>query len=159
LAWKRATLLLAVFLLPPIVYFGPSGYRKAQMDKEVDRLCAVDGGIRVFEHVLLPSSKFDQFGFPTVPLTTSKAAKDADFVIDDEIVEVVKGDLHGRSTPSLHKSLTKVVRVFDKKVLGTSIGYYRYGGDPDGPWHPSHYMGCTEELGKRLVSAVFSKSP
>jgi hypothetical protein len=159
LALKSMALLLVGVVLLLIAYFAPSAYRKAQMDKEVDRLCALDGGSRVFERVLLPSDKFDQFGYPNVPLSSSKGAQSASYVVDTELSELVKGNPTGRGAPSLHRFSSKIVRVSDKKILGEAVGYYRFGGDPEGPWHPSSYTGCTEEAGKNLIRAIFRKIP
>lgn len=40
---------------------------KDRLDREVKRLCAIDGGIRVYETVTLPAGKFDQYGQISVP--------------------------------------------------------------------------------------------
>ena len=140
-------------------YFVPSAYRKAQMDKEVDRLCALDGGVKVFEKISLPAESFDRFGHPNVPLSTSKAAQSSAFVVDAIVVELVKGDPYGMDRPSLHKFTSKAIRLSDGKVLGIAVGYYRFGGDPDGPWHPSNYTGCTSEPGEQVIGKVFSRAP
>jgi len=150
--------LLAIAILL-IAYFGPSAYRKSQMDKEVDRLCAVDGGIKVFERILLSADKFDLFGNPNVPLSTSRGAEASAYVVVAEIEVLVRGSTSGRDVPSLNRFVSKAVRASDKKILGEAIGYYRFGGDPAGPWHPSNYTGCTHEPGKNLNRAVFLKAP
>lgn len=157
---RRILLFLAIGLpLLVISYFAPSAYRKSQMDAEVDRLCAVDGGIKVFERIFLPSEKFDQFGNPNVPLSSSKAVQFSPYVIDAELSEVTKGDPSGRGTPTLRRYTSKIVRISDGKVLGIAVGYSRFGGESEGPWHPSSYTGCTEEPGKQLSRAVIARMP
>ena len=61
-AAKRSGAVIAGLSILVAAYFGPSSYRKAQMDKEVDRLCAVDGGIKVYETVKLPADQFNEWG-------------------------------------------------------------------------------------------------
>ena len=112
----------------------------------------------MFENVSLSPDQFDQFGNPNVPLSTSKSAQLSPFVVVAEVSELVKGDPSGRGRPALHRATSKVVRVSDRKVLGEAIGYYRFGGESEGPWHPSSYMGCTEEPGKHLNRAVFVRT-
>ena len=141
-----------------IAYFGPSAYRKAEMDKEVDRLCAVDGGVKVYEKVSLPPENFDQFGNPMVPLATSRNAGLSAYVLEANVEHLVKGGPGSRGTPALHRVTSRAIRVSDKKLLGEAVGYYRLGGDPEGPWHPSNYVGCTEEPGRKLNHAVFVQS-
>ena len=154
---KTTAIYLAAFVVILISYFGPSAYRKTQADKEVDRLCAMDGGLKVIEKVLLSSDKFDQFGNPLVPLSTSKAAQSSAYVLDASVIEIVKGGSGGSGEPAIHRFTSKAIRVSDKKVLGVAVGYYRFGGEPEGPWHPSSYTGCTEEPGKQINRAVFSR--
>jgi hypothetical protein len=49
---------LLILLLLTACTSGPS---KGGLDAEVDRLCAIDGGIRVYERVTLPPDKFDKW--------------------------------------------------------------------------------------------------
>ena len=153
--WKKAALVLVGFVTLVVIYFGPSEYRKAQMDKEVDRLCALDGGIKVYERVILPEDKFDRFGNPAVPLSTSTNAKTAHYVLVAKLEELVKGGPNDRGQATLHRFSSKAIRVSDDRVLGEAVGYYRRGGDTEGPWHISHYTGCTDEPGKKLAREIF----
>lgn len=157
--WKKTALLFGGIAVVLIVYIGPSSYRKAQMDKEVDRLCAVDGGIRVYESVSLPSDQFNKWGDPKIPSSRNREAERALYNIHSEVRAVVKGDEHGRGQPTLNRFYSKVVRKADERVLGESISYGRSGGDPESPFHPSHYAGCTAAANsKDLLRAVFVKA-
>jgi hypothetical protein len=49
-----------------------SGSSKRELDAEVDRLCAIDGGIRVYETVTLPPDKFNERGEITFYKPTQK---------------------------------------------------------------------------------------
>lgn len=159
MAFRRAFAIASISLVLAIAaYFGPSAYRKGQMDAEVDQLCAVDGGIKVYEQVSLPANRFDGFGDPDIPLASSKSASLSDYVLIAEVRVLVAGGHDGRGAPSLSRFVSKAIRVSDKKILGEAVGYYRFGGDPVGPWHPSSYTGCTYEPGKKLSRAVFAKA-
>ena len=46
---------------------GCSGPSKSELDAEVKRLCAIDGGIKVYETVTLPSERFDEHGNVRIP--------------------------------------------------------------------------------------------
>lgn len=139
------------------VYFGPSEYRKAQMDREVDRLCAVDGTIKVHEKVKLPADRFNKWGDPSVPLIGAKDVNASDYYLESTIEVIVAGDPNGYGSPALHRFRNRAVRASDGKVLGEAVGYYRSGGDADGPWHPSSYTGCSADSGKLLARAVFTR--
>jgi hypothetical protein len=128
------------------------------MDKEVDRLCSLEGGTKVFEYVVLPADKFDGFGNPAVPLSITKAAQSSPYVVEADVVPVVKGSPDGFGMPSLHRMSARAIRVSDKKILGEAIGFYRSGGEPVGPWHTSQYTGCTHEPGKNLNRLVFKRA-
>ena len=49
---------------------------KDRLDAEVRRLCAQDGGVKVYEKVLLPPSKFDSGGVVSVPLESNSKPAD-----------------------------------------------------------------------------------
>lgn len=61
------TMTLAIVLL--------AGCEKYELDRRMEELCKKDGGIRVYETVKLPASKFDQNGDP-VPGTKSREMED-----------------------------------------------------------------------------------
>ncbi|MBK7812955.1 MAG: hypothetical protein IPJ52_00920 [Rhodocyclaceae bacterium] len=54
-------LLLALLALLPLVA-GCATPSQMAVDAEVKRLCAIDGGIKVYETVKLPADKFNQWG-------------------------------------------------------------------------------------------------
>ena len=60
---KRISLLLLVSSIVYATFFT----EKARLDREVKRLCAIDGGITVYETVKLPAERFDGYGQIRVP--------------------------------------------------------------------------------------------
>lgn len=120
---------------------------KDRLDAEVLRLCARDGGVKVYEKVKLPAEKFDTFGVAQVP-SKDKAKPEDDYFFERDVQYLKKGN------PELWRSQHRLIRRKDGKVLGESVRYSRRGGDMPGPWHESSFS-CPdigEQLGiERLV--------
>ncbi len=142
------------FLIPmlcalPFVAACASGPSKADLDDEVRRLCAIDGGIKVYETVRLPAEKFDPYGNVRVPSKARAKPKD-EYFFEREQTNLVAGD------PQMHQTIHKIIRRTDGKLMGTSIWYSRGGGDLPGPWHPSSLI-CPEisKNAPSLESAIF----
>jgi hypothetical protein len=105
-------------------------------DSEVNRLCAIDGGIKVYETVKLPADKFNQYGSIQIP--EKAKAKPTDEYYYEWNVDYLK-----RANPELWRSEHRIVRMVDGKLLGSFVRYSRRGGDMPGPWHDSSYS-CPE---------------
>lgn len=144
-----------VAVLIALLWFGASswygGGRNFYYDWQVDRMCAVDGGVKVYETVKLPADRFNKYG--NIGVTDRKHAKPTDeyyFEIDDKYFR--------RGDPNLIRSVTRVIRRSDVKVLGESIRYGRGGGDFPGPWHPSSFD-CPQirDAEGKLESSIFLK--
>jgi hypothetical protein len=128
--------------------FWYSGGRKFYYDWRVDQMCAVDGGVKVYETVKLPAERFDKYGNIDVPnLKYAKPTDEYYFEIDDKYFR--------RGDPNLIRSVTRIIRRSDGKVLGESIRYGRGGGDFPGPWHPSTFD-CPSIKELRLESSIFT---
>ncbi|QDX80633.1 hypothetical protein B9N43_04860 [Denitratisoma sp. DHT3] len=118
---------------------------KSELDAEVRRLCAIDGGIKVYETVGLPADKFNEYGqINFYRATQGENALGPEYSFVEEIRYYQSGN------PELWRSLYRVIRRSDGKTLGESIGYSRRGGDALGPWHESSY-GCSQEYGDTLL--------
>lgn len=130
----------AVALVIGMTWFGASfwyaGGQKFYYDMQVKQLCAVDGGIRVYETVKLPAEKFDKYGNVRVP-----AKKDAK--LGDEYY--YERDIHyyRQGNPAMWQLHFQIYRRVDNKLLGEATGYARRGGDIPGPWHESSF-GCPD---------------
>jgi len=142
----RFLALLLVFLA------GGCVREKDLLDEQVRKLCAVDGGVKVHEKVLLSASRFDEFGEIRVP--PKELAKSADEYFYEWNVEHYK-----KGNPEMWRSHYKLIRRQDDKLLGEAIVYSRRGGDLPGPWHDSSYS-CPEKSDiKYMKLAVFIKDP
>lgn len=143
--------IISLVLLLQFVTACASGPNKAELDAEVKRLCAIDGGVKVYETVTLPPDKFNQWG--NIDLPNKRYAKPSDeYYFESEDYYYQKGN------PRLLRSRTWIVRRSDGKVLGESIRYGRGGGDRPGPWHESSFdcPPIADAEGK-LESSIFLK--
>jgi len=144
---KGIAMASAGFVLLLTAYLGPSEYRKAQMDAEVERLCAIDGGVKVYARAELPKEMFSSKGYSEIPLVIDARESKAAFVVENRSAPLKVGEKIGNWRPILFKNHLRVVRTSDNFVLGETIGYTRVGGDPVGPWPPSSKGGsCLREV-------------
>jgi len=104
-----------------------------ELDQEVKQLCAVDGGVKVYETVSVPADYFDEYGVARFPGATPLQPYGQDYRRNWEIKYYRKGD------PEMVRSHLSIVRLKDGKVLGEAIRYSRVGGDIPSWLHPSHF--------------------
>ena len=128
-----------------------AGCEQVKLDEEVRRLCAIDGGIKVYETVTLPQDRFDRYGAIRIP--SKEDAKPTDqFYYEHSTTYLRTGD------PVMWRSQHRVIRATDGKLLGESVSYSRRGGDIPGPWHESSF-GCPEVgIRPNLNESVFIKA-
>ncbi len=109
-------------------------------DAEVQRLCKIDGGVKVYETVKLPSGKFNEWG--QINFYRPDQGEDAlgpEFIFIHEAKWLRKSSMEPSHDLTLLRDYYAVKRRVDGKLLGTSVRYGRGGGDIPGPWHPSSY--------------------
>lgn len=129
--------LVAIAWLSASFWYG--GGRKLYYDAEVRRLCAIDGGIKVYETVKLSAERFDEYGDVRIP-SRNDAKNEDDYFYEWDTATIRAGNPESGGLTTW-KSTFRVVRKSDNKVLGTATNYSRRGGDFLGPWHPSSF-GC-----------------
>src|SRR4051812_40042843 len=114
---------------------------KANLDAEVRRLCAIDGGTAIYETVKLPREAFNQWGqINFYRPTRNEEALGADYTFKDTVQYYKKGNPDSNTGESvLARRHYRVFRKADGKLLGESVLYLRRGGDVPGPWHPSSF--------------------
>lgn len=121
-------------------------------DAEVKRLCAIDGGIRVYETVKLPAEKFNQWAQVNFRVPRETEAKPSDeYYFEWDIQQYQNGKLE------MWRNHFTLYRTADKKILGEAVGYSRSGGDIPGPWHESSY-GCPPEADISVLKQRVFKS-
>ncbi|HQN47259.1 MAG TPA: hypothetical protein PK034_09405, partial [Rugosibacter sp.] len=113
--------LISILLLLPLATACASGpLVKSELDAEVKRLCAIDGGIKVYETVTLPPELIDKYGGIRLPSKT--LAK-----LSDEYYYELEIHYYRKGNPEMSRSHYRVIRRSDGKVLGESIRYGRGG--------------------------------
>lgn len=135
-------------------FFGACGgtATKSALDDEVRRLCAIDGGVKVYESVQLPAKNFNQWGqINFYRPDQGENALGLDYVF--------KKNLHyyRQDAPTLIRHHYQVIRRSDGRLIGETISYGRGGGDIPGPWHPSSFT-CPDIVvagPNALLKAVF----
>jgi len=126
--------LLALFLLPLAVACSSGPIAKAALDDEVRRLCAIDGGVKVYETVTLPPDKFDRYGKPNFRIPSKEYLRPQDeYFYTLDILYFRKGN------PEISREHIKLFRRSNGKLLGEAVYYGRGGGDISGPWHDSSF--------------------
>jgi hypothetical protein len=106
------------------------GCEKYALDRQMDELCKTDGGVKIYETVSLPPEMFDQWGDPFPgwrerPLE-SRLGPDYRYIVETTYLK--SGDPQ-KGEGRLDKTVTKIVRRSDERVLGVAISYGRSGGD------------------------------
>lgn len=153
-----------------ILWFGASfwyaGGRKFYYDWQVEKLCAVDGGVKVYETVKLPADEFDKWGMPKIfrdEVENRAAYRNRDGQVAHEYflgqVYILKRETRylRQGNPKIVQMNTRIIRRSDGKVLGESVYYGRGGGDLYGPWHPSGFT-CPDPTSKPyLEPSIFQQ--
>jgi hypothetical protein len=159
--WRRTKerpkkILALVLIVPAFIWLAWTIYggEKFLLDRQVQELCAKDGGIKVYETVKLPPDKFDQSGNVRIPSKQNATSSDEYFYQWD--IDYLK-----KGNPELSRDHFKIIRRKDGKLLGELVSYGRGGGDLPGPWHDSSYH-CPESgnqpgLEKRIFLRENSK--
>jgi hypothetical protein len=127
--------------------------QQAEFDAQVERLCAQDGGITVYEKVVLPREQLDAGGRPRIP----------------ERIDVTPGDAYYRESEnrlllgsdealSLRREEIRYVRRSDAKILGRSVRYVRRGGEVQSPAQTSFHACPARAEGPSFEGAIFVRS-
>ncbi|MER2512365.1 MAG: hypothetical protein ABTQ25_08105 [Nitrosomonas ureae] len=157
---KKIILLLLVSLIIYAAFFT----EKDRLDREVDRLCAIDGGVKVYETVELLPDKFDrkygQINF--YDPTQGENALGPEYIYKWSTHYYKKGHpvSQGAQETAMRRDHFRIIRKSDMKLLGEFVKYHRAGGDLPGPWMPSSHH-CPDTLKASstiLMHEVFVKS-
>jgi len=131
-----------------------SGCEQGRLDNEVRQLCAQDGGVKVYETVILREMEYSQlqnsYGEFAIPFK-NRARQNDPYYYEVDTKYLKKGN------PEMWRSEYRLVRKSDGKALAVSVRYARRGGDMPGPWHESSF-GCPDiKKGEQMADLVFKK--
>lgn len=147
---KRTVVAVSVAVFLGLLWIAAG--EKWWLDYQVRELCAKDGGIKVYERVMLPPGLVDKSGVIRIPITPYNKLRDTDeYYLDWKITNLKQGN------PRLERSNFRLIRRSDQKVLGESVTYSRGGGDLPGPWHPSSFSCPEPSQQPSLESSIFVK--
>lgn len=122
-----------------------------RLDAEARRLCAIDGGIKVYETVVLPPEKFNSLGQALVPI--GKDEKGWGYFVKAEGQRLSGKD----GKPQLERFVETVVRSSDGKTLASSVSYITGGGEPLAGLIQYQSTICPSPSERRLAERVFLK--
>jgi hypothetical protein len=125
---------LAALLLVPAGWVGLRLSNTWSLDRELERLCSKDGGVRIFETVRLSKEHFDSDGTPFPEyrrLLSSGGQLGPDFSVEEIRKILIAGD------PQLSRTEIRVTRKRDGKLMGSQVIYFRDGGGLPLPSPPS----------------------
>jgi hypothetical protein len=148
-------IIIALLLLLPLATACASGPSKSELDAEVKRLCAIDGGVKVYETVTLPPEKFNKYGqINFYKPTQGENALGTEYIYKSEDYYYHQGHRGGATMVRYHH---QVIRRSDGKLLGETTSYGRGGGDLPGPWEPSsiHCPPTSESSEIALFKKIF----
>ena len=134
--------IISLLLLVPFFSACASGPSKEELDAEVKRLCAIDGGVRVYETVKLPPDKFNQWGQPNFyNPAQGENTLGPEYIYKWNIRFYKKGEpaVNGPQETFMRRDHIQITRRSDMKLLGEVVMYHRAGGDLPGPWMPSSF--------------------
>ena len=155
LGWLLMIPMAIVALL--ILVFGFYEGRKAYWDSEVKAMCEKEGGIQVYERVVIPARYLDRDGNIKIPTANTdptrkpfswEAKPDDLFYYTRDHKTIVSGRL------VVGRDEVTIVRRVDKKILGKAVTFGRGGGDFPTYAHPSSFR-CPRH--QDLEEAVFAK--
>lgn len=125
--------LISILLFLPLVACSATP-SKSELDAEVKRLCAIDGGIKIYRTVKLPAEKFDQWGMVNFyKPDQGKNALGTEYVLEE------KTDYYREGSPQMARHHYRILNRSSQTLLGETILYGRGGGDLPGPWHESSF--------------------
>ncbi|QOJ23449.1 MAG: hypothetical protein HRU78_07095 [Gammaproteobacteria bacterium] len=134
---------IVLLLIAAAIVYATFFTEKARLDREVDRLCAIDGGIRVYETVKLPPDKFNERGEVIFyqPTQRIEDSLGLEYIFQWDVHYYKKGDpaVTGPQDTVMKRTHIQIIRKSDMKILGEFVLYSRGGGDFPGPWAPSSY--------------------
>ncbi|SDE53509.1 hypothetical protein [Desulfuromonas thiophila] len=151
---RRKILHVTIGLLLFSIWFGGAFWevagKKMYWDAQVRKLCAIDGGVKVYETVELTPDLLDWAGRIFIPSKDKATAADLYFYEKER-------QYLRRKNPTLIRTHTVIIRRSDNKVLGELIRYGRGGGDLPGPWHPSSFSCPDPVKGSNFENSIFLK--
>lgn len=147
--------LIAIAGLSALALSGCSTPAQVRLDERLSALCAVDGGVTVYETVVLPPSAFNKYGFINFYRPTQGAQTLGDsFIYDLNYATLVPGSEYGEQA-RLTRTEIQIFRKSDGKILARAVSYNRFGGDFANPGHPTSKSCPERSVENTLLTRLF----
>ncbi len=151
---KRNVVILILTVGILTVWLGVPTFSKWRADNLVDELCSKDGGIKIYETVMLPKERFNQWGQFNLPDEKHQKLGDEYYRVWSTVNIKGRNEASDVGALAIYQHHILIRHAIDKKLLGEAISYTRRGGDPIAPSHPSSHS-CPEysidvELSKKI---------
>lgn len=145
----KAAAAIAGLVLAPLL--GGCGFDVMYADWKVDRLCKVDGGIKVFMKAAAPKElKRADGAIDLLKLQRAKSDQPFYLVIDSHSIEP--------KDPSIVRLEHRLFRKQDSLLLGTAVVYIRPQQHQGIPFlHRDGHSCPSEDVLSQLVDSVFAK--
>jgi hypothetical protein len=132
-----------------------TGCEKARLDDEIRRLCAKDGGVKVYETVRLTDEEYQKLlnRYGELDIQNKDYAKPSDAFFQESNTAYLR-----TGNPELWRSEYRLVRRSDGKILATSVHYTRRGGDLPGPWQDSSFSCPDTQSNPRMADLAIKKA-
>lgn len=161
---KRLLFLLSILML----LNGCTTFTQIRLDAEVNRRCREDGGLKIYETVPTAPENFDKYGklkFFDITQHENALGPEYRFVLKETFYRggwASPNQTGGLLSPTMWRAHYQVIRRADSKLLGETISYHRYGGDPGwattltpGAPESSHVCPKTGTSPFTLVKSIF----
>lgn len=150
---------VSVFIVVVIAFTVLGWGKKYAADEQMQELCANDGGVKIYETVTVPKNQFDKWGMPRGKNWDGShfpSTLDPEYHYSRTTEFLRRGDTL-KGEVEMSRSVQRMRRLSDGKLLAESIIYGRSGGDHlinrilGG--HPSGKLCPVPTIG--LISTVF----
>lgn len=133
---------------------------RAELDRRLDLLCKVDGGVRVNEPVVLPPEMFDHNNNVLQETRTKGGVSEtliARAYLEKNQLLIIKSGDPQKGQGLLQREQFQIIRISDGRVMAELVQYRRAGGDG---FHLGHHTtNVCPLIDGGVLPPVFRKSP
>lgn len=146
------SILVAIVVLVPLLIAGFYEGRKAYWDAQVRGMCAKDGGVSIFEEIVISREQAGHLPHVDgVIAVTTESLSDPAAPVFSKIAETVVKD----GEPSILRYEQTIVRRSDQATVAKAVIYVRTGGDMPWPAFPSSFYCPPFKKTNADISTIF----
>lgn len=138
--------LIILVVMALVLHIAHYKLKKSRWDTIVTDLCLKEGGVKIFEYVVLSQEEYDRndgYGNFIKIKDKSSSKLSHDYFYESKTTFIQKGSPDSAGgEPEVRKSIYTTFRRNDMKIMQTLIYFGRRGGDAPSFAHPSSFS-CT----------------